>query len=100
MIPQLFYHSLIFQTAAKFTAGGLGDIGSAMKDGMMNLGSETKDLFGFVSPTFCLRFLARAQCSANMCLLFMKVPLFIQRRSPPFWWPIFSFSLQVCLQVR
>ncbi len=41
----------IYQTAAKFTAGGLGDIGSAMKDGMMNLGSETKDLFGF-APLF------------------------------------------------
>jgi hypothetical protein len=42
-----FIHRL--QTAAKFTAHGIGDIGSAMKDGMMNLGSETKDLFGCVT---------------------------------------------------
>jgi hypothetical protein len=44
----------IFQTAAKFTAGGLGDIGSAMKDGMMNLGTETKDLFGFAPRSLSL----------------------------------------------
>lgn len=36
----------MMKNAAKLTAHGFTDIGSAMKDGMSNLGDETKALFG------------------------------------------------------
>jgi len=40
----------VFQTAAKLTAHGFTDIGSAMKDGMSNFGDEAKGLFGCLPP--------------------------------------------------